>query len=547
MYSKLGIGDLIAGKYRILGEVGSGGMGVVYRAKHERLDRLVAIKILRAQLDSAKMALARFEREVKAMASVTSPHVAHAIDADVLEDGSPYLVMEYLDGRDLRAERKLRGTIPYAEAVGYLIQACRGIAAVHDVGIIHRDIKPHNLFVTQLAGPRIVKVLDFGVAKFLAGADLTMTATDVAVGTPLYMSPEQLCSPKEVSQRSDVWALGVVLYELIAGVTPFSADSPGAVVAAVTLEEPIALHSIVPDIPIELSQIVVDALVKMPSARIASACELAERLAPFGMAADAVHESKMLSQRPVTSLSRASVRPELSALIRSEVDSFDDISAPPGAADVLDSLRRLPLLQRLSIPLTNPAAPIARNPSVRREHERPKVEQREGPVEEERASRLHIEVNSLPNPLSEALSRPFMEARRRATWPKAWGTLWTNWRVGAMLFAVGVVASSFPLLARFVISHERAATSASLASSPPLSTANPPNVAVPATPVGVTSSPLRASTATAQTNDSVSTGSTQVPAPKAPVQKRPAASKSTTAAPVAPPVPPDGKTLPLHL
>lgn len=285
-------GDRIAGKYRIVRALGRGGMGVVYQAHHERLDRPVAIKVLHSQLEDQSTAIRRFEREVKAMALVRNPHIAHAFDADLLADGTPYLVMEYLEGHDLCQELELRGAIPFGEAVAYVLQAAEGVAAVHDVGIVHLDLKPHNLFLTELDGARSVKVLDFGIAKFMARPDGGRSEREVAAGTPLYMSPEQLARPELIGPPTDVWALGVVLYELIAGVSPFSADTPGGVVHAVMHEDPAPLCELVPDVPRPLAQVIADALVKSPAARIADARRLAERLAPFAVSAVAVAEPK---------------------------------------------------------------------------------------------------------------------------------------------------------------------------------------------------------------------------------------------------------------
>jgi serine/threonine-protein kinase len=358
MRTALEKGDRIAGKYRVLRRIGSGGMGAVYLAQHERFERLVAIKVLHHQIEGMGNLIARFEREIKAMSMVKSPYVASALDTEFMDDGSLCLVMEYLEGRDLRSERKLREVIPYREAVAYLIQACLGVADVHDVGIIHRDLKPHNLFLTNLNGARCVKVLDFGVAKFLSGVDLTLTATDVAVGTPLYMSPEQLCSPKDVSPRSDIWALGVVLYELIAGVTPFAAETPGAVVAAVTLEDPVMLDQVNPDVPGELAEIIAGALVKSTAARIGSAREFIELLTPHAMPVDAITVSGASpSQRPAPAIERSSTRPELSEKVRQEVEAFDETRRTGKRTAELDAIRELPSLAPLSIPLTKPALP----------------------------------------------------------------------------------------------------------------------------------------------------------------------------------------------
>src|SRR6188768_638998 len=315
MNAAMSPGDRIADKYRIVSTLGRGGMGVVYLAQHERLDRPVAIKLLHTQLEQKSVAVTRFEREIKAMALVNNRHIAHALDADVLDDGSLFLVMEYLEGHNLRVELRQRRAIPYPEAVAYIIQACQGIAAVHDVGIVHRDLKPGNLFLTELSGARCIKVLDFGVVKFLESYDGgAATEADVAVGTPLYMSPEQLRTPDEVSPRSDVWALGVVLYELIAGLSPFAAATPGAVVAAVMLDAPVPLATLVPEVPEELARVVAGALSKVPKFRIGSVRELAELLSPFAMPTDAIRVAPSTSSPPpARTLSRTSVRPQLAA------------------------------------------------------------------------------------------------------------------------------------------------------------------------------------------------------------------------------------------
>jgi eukaryotic-like serine/threonine-protein kinase len=363
MKSALSPGDRIADKYRILSTLGSGGMGVVYLAQHERLDRPVAIKFLHAQLERRGAAVKRFEREIKAMALVNNRHIGRALDADVQEDGSLFLVMEYLEGHNLRAELNLRRAVPFSEAVAYVIQACEGIAAVHDLGIIHRDLKPHNLFLTELSGARCIKVLDFGIAKFSENDGAT-TETDVALGTPRYMSPEQLTNPENVSPRSDVWALGVVLYELIAGTSPFSATTPGAVVAAVVLDEPVWLSKVVAAVPEELARVVADALAKSPKNRIAGVRELARRLLPFSMPTDAIFVAAPASApAPAAMLDRKSLRPELATQIEHEVAAFDgnvgsgDSDTPP------DARRKLPSLAKLAIRRGSDDSPTQRPPA----------------------------------------------------------------------------------------------------------------------------------------------------------------------------------------
>ena len=222
---------------------------------------------------------------------------------------------------------------------------------MHDLGMVHRDLKPANLFLTELSGARCIKVLDFGVVKFLESQEAgATTETDVAVGTPLYMSPEQLRKPEDVSPRSDVWALGVVLYELIAGLSPFAAATPGAVVAAVMLDAPVALSTLVPEVPEALAEIVASALVKVPQDRIGSVRELAALLAPFAMPTDAIRVVASASPPPlVRTRARLSVRPKLAAEIESKVDAFHENSRSGKRNTPLDALRQLPSLAKIAI------------------------------------------------------------------------------------------------------------------------------------------------------------------------------------------------------
>lgn len=279
-------GQLVDGKYRIVELLGEGGMGLVYVAEHERLARRVALKVVRT-VSSAEV-LERFKRESRALARVNSPHVAEALDADVLADGTPYLVMELLEGRDLRMELRQRGPLPIEEAVAYVVQSCRGVAAAHRAGIVHRDLKPHNLFLTRSGDVRRVKVVDFGIAKFLDGEDGALTNSLLAVGTPLYMSPEHIREPRSVSTPADVWALGVILYELLAGFSPFADASTGAIVAAITLDDPAFLRRARPDVPEALAKIVHSALLKDRAQRMPSAEAFAQTLKPYACPDDAL-------------------------------------------------------------------------------------------------------------------------------------------------------------------------------------------------------------------------------------------------------------------
>lgn len=274
-------GDLLASKLRIIRRLGAGGMGVVYEAMHVHLRRRVAIKVIHPDQSQSPEARTRFMNEARAQAQLPLEHIVQVIDVDTLPDGSLYTVMEYLDGRDLKRELKKRKTLPIAEAVAYVIQACQGVAAAHAAGIVHRDLKPQNIFVMNLDGVRKVKLLDFGIAKFLAEGGQNLTATSEVVGTPTHLAPEQIAGTGHVDGRADIWALGIVLFELVTGQTPFRRDSAMATLAAVANQEPgmLAAHRV--DVPPALELVVKRCLEKSPEARFQTALELAAALEPF--------------------------------------------------------------------------------------------------------------------------------------------------------------------------------------------------------------------------------------------------------------------------
>ena len=220
-------GDLLAGKYRVDRVLGSGGMGIVVAARHEQLGQFVALKFLREQALGNPEAVARFLREARACVKLRSDHAAKVLDVGTLETGAPYMVMEYLEGADLGAVLAKYGPLPVETAALYVVQACEAIAAAHAAGIVHRDLKPQNLFLARtVGGASRIKVLDFGVSKVIAGLEMAgVTQTGSMLGSPLYMSPEQMRSSRDVDARADVWALGVVLFELLTQRWPFEAES----------------------------------------------------------------------------------------------------------------------------------------------------------------------------------------------------------------------------------------------------------------------------------------------------------------------------------
>jgi serine/threonine-protein kinase len=284
-------GAVLAGKYTVVRTIGRGGMAIVLEAHHERLGRNVALKLLHPDHMSNPEATSRFEREARAVARLASPNVARVIDVDALEDGCPFMVLELLEGCDLGQELSRRGPLPVQEAVDYVAQACAGIAIAHAAGIVHRDLKPSNLFLAQDGADRRVKILDFGISKLVAAdPNARMTTTQSSFGTPLYMSPEQVKSVKDVDARTDIWSLGVILYELLTGRVPFEAESASAIFVAIAVETPRPVDEYRPDLPRGLSAVVMKALAKNPADRFVDAEAFAAALQPFAGAADARSE-----------------------------------------------------------------------------------------------------------------------------------------------------------------------------------------------------------------------------------------------------------------
>jgi len=282
-------GEVIAGKYRIDRILGAGGMGMVVAAHHIDLDEKVAIKFLLPQVLGHQDAVIRFVREARAAVKIQSEHVARVFDVARLENGAPYIVMEHLDGTDLAAWLTRDGALPVEQAVDFVLQACEAIAEAHALGIVHRDLKPANLFVIRRRdGVLSVKVLDFGISKTTglagSGPDARMTKTSAIMGSPLYMSPEQMQSPRDVDSRSDIWSLGIILYELISGRPPFMADTMPELVLQVVHAEPAPLKTQRPGVPAGLEAVVKKCLEKQRGNRYESIGELAVAMLPFGPA-----------------------------------------------------------------------------------------------------------------------------------------------------------------------------------------------------------------------------------------------------------------------
>jgi Protein kinase domain len=279
------VGQTLAGKYRVERILGKGGMGLVFAARHIKLDEPVAIKLLRPAMMEVDGMVGRFLREARAASKIKSPHVVRVTDVDVLPDGAPYMVMEHLNGIDffdLRVERERLGVL---EAVGYVLQACDAIAEAHSLGIVHRDLKPSNLFLHRRPdGKQVVKVLDFGLSKVEAPGELEATRSGQILGSPKYMSPEQMLSMRDVDGRADIWSIGVILYELLTGRPPFVADTTPRLCALVLNAEPAPASSLRADLPPVLDRIIMRCLHKDRAQRFANVAELAAALAPFAPA-----------------------------------------------------------------------------------------------------------------------------------------------------------------------------------------------------------------------------------------------------------------------
>ncbi len=274
---------MLAGKYRVERVLGSGGMGVVVAAVHVQLEQRVAIKFVRDEALGNVDAVQRFLREARAAVKLKSEHAAKVLDVGTLESGAPYMVMEYLEGSDLGAVLADHGTLTVQAAAEWIVQACEAIAEAHAMGIVHRDIKPQNLFLAKSVGGQAqIKVLDFGVSKSLTSSGAgNLTQTRAMLGSPLYMSPEQMRSSRDVDARADVWALGVVLYELLTKRWPFEAESMPELCLKVVGDPPIAITSIRADIPKTMVDVIMRCLEKEPAKRYSNAAELASALEPL--------------------------------------------------------------------------------------------------------------------------------------------------------------------------------------------------------------------------------------------------------------------------
>jgi serine/threonine-protein kinase len=289
-------GEVIAGKYRVERVLGRGGMGVVVAAHHIQLDERVAIKFLLPDALESPEAVARFVREARVAVKIKSEHAARVSDVGQLDDGAPYMVLEYLEGVDLSDWLRESGLMPPAQAVDFVLQACEALAEAHALGIVHRDLKPSNLFcIVRADGELSVKLLDFGISKFdKPGSGHGVTTTTAVVGSPAYMSPEQLRAARDVDARTDIWSLGVILFELLTARLPFDAEVVTELVIQIATAPAPSVRTLQPGVPRGLDDVIATCLNKDRGDRFASIGDLAVALQPFGSPQAAVSVQRIV-------------------------------------------------------------------------------------------------------------------------------------------------------------------------------------------------------------------------------------------------------------
>jgi serine/threonine-protein kinase len=306
-------GDLLAGKYRVEKVLGFGGMGVVVSAFRTDLEQRVAVKFLGQAAAERPDAAERFRREARAAAKIRSEHVARVLDVGTLDSGLPYMVMEFLEGNDISDELRRVERLPMLEAVDFILQATEALAEAHAAGVVHRDLKPGNLFLARRAdGSRRVKVLDFGISKALTGSsveELSLTKTAALIGSPLYMAPEQMRSAKDVDTRADIWSLGAMLYEMLTGQPPYTGESIPQLCAALLHDDPIPLRQHRPEIPEGLEQAVLRCLMKDRNHRFPTVFELGRALLPYAQPDSRIHVERAERVLGVTDVTMSGMTP----------------------------------------------------------------------------------------------------------------------------------------------------------------------------------------------------------------------------------------------
>jgi serine/threonine-protein kinase len=352
-------GNVLNGKYRIGHQLGAGGMGAVYAARHVELGTKLAIKVLLPELLDDAGAVARFRREARAAAKIADDNVVRILDVGQIACGAPYIVMEFLEGQDGEVYRAQHAPLAIGQIVDFVLQACSAVAAAHALGIVHRDLKPANLFfVARPDRAPLVKVLDFGLSKVVSvdNKESGLTKSGSVFGSPSYSSPEQWRDAKHVDRRSDIWSLGVILYELLTGTLPFTGDSVGIIAVNVFGHAPRLLHELREDVPADLERVVLRCLEKNPGDRFQDVQELVEALRAcqrrlVGALRRRMTPSSATTQRlPARSIARKRRLVAMGAFALVALLTVAAIGA------VLYGRRRTPAPPRLASPLFGPAA-----------------------------------------------------------------------------------------------------------------------------------------------------------------------------------------------
>jgi serine/threonine-protein kinase len=348
MEAQLGPGLQVSASVTLVRQLGAGGMGSVWIAEHRTLHTEVVVKFMAPELASDPTHLARFSREAAAASQVKSPHVVQIFDHGVTSGGIPYIVMELLEGHDLSVHLRERGTLPPAELVTIIGQLAKALTRAHDRGIIHRDIKPENIFLCNTDdGDTFVKLLDFGIAKGTGsegGALSNQTSTGALVGSPLYMSPEQIIGAKQIDLRTDLWSLGVVTYMCLTGLLPFEADNIGALALIINSMPPPIPSQVRPDLPVGFDAWFARACAREKSERFASARELADAL----------------------SLALGTARPPMNSMIGDlQLDSRPPAGAKPSYHPIALSATAVPVSSSVPAPRSSPSEAPRQTRAVR--------------------------------------------------------------------------------------------------------------------------------------------------------------------------------------
>ncbi len=323
------IGRTIGGKYVVRSILGEGGMGTVFQAEHLALGRSVAVKVLHATQATKRDSIRRFQQEARAAAAIGHPNICGVIDLGSLEDGSPYIVMEMLVGETLADRIALQGGLPFEDVIDILVQVLSGLVAAHEQRIVHRDIKPENVFLTSRVGcPPIAKLLDFGVSKMTGpqvdpslagisipprtpGEELNLTRTGMVMGTPYYMAPEQARGERDLDARVDLYACGVILYEMLTGKRPFTALNYNALLIQVLSSTPRPASELRPALPAAFSAVIEKAMARRREDRYAAAAEFQRDLQALRDRYNAPMANASVTHAPVTHAPMTHGRPEV--------------------------------------------------------------------------------------------------------------------------------------------------------------------------------------------------------------------------------------------